>query len=44
MVWRFMSREEKLVIVTNVLGLGLDAMGVRVVIHTGICDLMRQYI
>jgi superfamily II DNA helicase RecQ len=44
MVRRFTSGQEKLVTATNALGLGLDAAGVRVVIHTGMCKLMRQYI
>lgn len=44
MVRRFTSGDEKLVTATNALGLGLDAAGVRVVIHVGMCNLMRQYV
>jgi len=43
-VRRFTSGQEKLITATNALGLGLDAPGVRVVVHTGMCKLMRQYV
>jgi superfamily II DNA helicase RecQ len=44
MVRRFTSGEEKLVTATPALGLGLDAAGVRVVIHVSMCELIRQYV
>lgn len=41
---RFLRKEETVITATNALGLGLDATGVRVVIHTYMCDLLRQYV
>lgn len=44
MVRRFAVGAEKLCTATNMLGLGLNAAGVRVVIHVAMCSLLRHYI
>jgi len=44
MVRSFTSGVEKLCTATNMLGLGLDAAGVRVVIHVAMCLLLLQYV
>lgn len=44
MVRNFTMGVEKLCTATNMLGLGLDAAGVRVVIHVAMCALLLQYV
>ncbi|EFQ89190.1 hypothetical protein PTT_14641 [Pyrenophora teres f. teres 0-1] len=44
MVRSFTLGIEKLCTATNMLGLGLDAVGVRVVIHVAMCPLLLQYV
>ncbi|KAE8822995.1 hypothetical protein HRS9122_10470 [Pyrenophora teres f. teres] len=44
MVRSFTLGIEKLCTATNMLGLGLDAAGVRVVIHVAMCPLLLQYV
>lgn len=40
---RFTTQEERVIAATNALGLGVDIPTVRVVIHVGVCQKMKQY-
>ena len=40
----FARGAEKLCTATNMLGLGLDALGVCVVVHVAMCSCLKQYV